>query len=52
MAIVSINKQNQNMITFEQTTIGHIFDHYWNEQYQNNILLLKQTTHKINYFKL
>jgi len=28
MAIVSINQQNQNMITFEQTTIDHIFDHY------------------------
>ena len=41
MAIVSINKQNQNMITFEQTTISHIFDHYWNEQYQKQYIAVE-----------
>jgi len=42
------------MLTFKPTKIGHIhcIDHYWNEQYQNNILLFKQTIHKINYLKV
>jgi len=51
MVIVSIKKQKQNVLTLEQTTIGHTFDHCWNEQYQNNILLFKQTIQKIIYFK-
>jgi len=38
MVIVSINKQTKNMITFEQTTIGHLFDHYWIEQYQKQYI--------------
>jgi len=40
------------MLLLEQTTIGHTFDHCWNEQYQNNILLFKQAIQKIIYFKV